>query len=183
LAGSTLFPTVNSQTATFQGGELQTAFKLTSADTLRLDVNLLNNRFGEYLVNLPYSAPFDLSGTPVPLSPKQAYTLDYEHVFALPNGNTLSLDAGATYATKQVAQGNYNGNLTYTQPAYHKSNLNAIYHTMTGNWTFTGYVRNIENKATINNIAGGYPVAFNFLNTNVMLDAPRTYGLIVRKDF
>jgi iron complex outermembrane receptor protein len=183
LAGSTLFPTVNSQTATFKGGEIDTVFKLTAVDQLGFSVNLLDNKYGDYVVDLPYSAVFNLSNTSAPLSPKETYQLGYEHIFSLPNGDTLSAQAISRYATYQLAQGNYDGNATYTQPGYHKSDANLVYHSDRVGVTVTGYIRNIENKAIINSIAGGYPTLDNINYTNAMIDPPRTFGLTVRKEF
>jgi iron complex outermembrane recepter protein len=183
FAGSTLFPTVNSQTATFEGGEIDTLFKITAADQLGFNVNFLNNRYDQYVVDLPYSSVFNLSNTTAPLSPKQVYALVYEHIFSLPNGDTLSAQVNSIYTTHQIAQGNYDGNTTYDQPGYHKSGANLVYHSDPLGLTITGWIRNIENKATINSIAGGYPTLDNIAYTNGMIDPPRTFGLTVRKDF
>jgi iron complex outermembrane receptor protein len=183
LAGATLFPTVNSQTATFEGGELQATLAITSADRAGFQVNVLHNKFDRFVVELPFASTFDQSGADVPLSPKATYLVNYEHTFRIPNGDALTLAANSQYVTSHIVTGNYGSNNTYTQPSYHRSAANLTYQTASSGWTFSAFVRNIENKATINTVAGGYPVLENVNLVNVMIDPPRTYGVSVRKDF
>jgi iron complex outermembrane recepter protein len=183
LAGSTLFPTVNSQTATFEGGELNAAWQMTKADRFGFDLNVLHNLYGTFVVALPYTSVFNLSGTEVPLSPKATYALSYQHSFTMPNGDALTFAGYSQIVMSHVVDGNYNGDVTYTQATYHKTDLSANYHTARSGWTFTLFVRNVENAAVINSISGGYPVLPDLNYTNVMLDPPRTYGGSIRKDF
>ncbi len=182
LAGATLFPTVNSQTATFEGGELDVIWKVTPHDTLGFDLNWLHDRYDEFVVALPFSPVFDLSHTDVPLAPRATYGLNYEHVFQIANGDTLSFAADSRLVMSHLVTGNYGNNTTYTQPRYHKSNANLTYQAH-GGWNIGAYIRNIENKATFNTISGGYPVAPDIAWTNVMIDPPRTFGLKVAKEF
>ncbi len=183
FAGATLFPTVNSQTATFKGGELDAIWKVTQADTLGFDVNWLHDRYDEFVVALPFSPVFDLSGTDVPLTPRSTYGVNYSHVFTIANGDTLSFAANSWLVMSHLVSGNYGSNYTYTQPKYHKTGVNLTYRTASSGWSVTAFVRNIENKATINTISGGYPVLPNLNYTNVMLDPPRTFGLRIGKEF
>jgi iron complex outermembrane receptor protein len=185
FAGATLFPTLNSQTASFTGGEIQLKWVPTPADVVGLNVNLLNNRFDTFYVALPYSPPVDLSDTPIPLSPKQTYTLNYEHNFHLPIG-VLSFGLNPQYVTRQLATGNQGSttnSASYWQAGYLKSNANVSLQLPDSGWTVYAFVRNIENKAVVNTVAGGYPILQNIAFVNAMLDPPRTYGLSVRKDF
>jgi hypothetical protein len=41
----------------------------------------------------------------------------------------------------------------------------------------------VTNRATINTVAGGYPVVDNLLLINAMVDPPRTMGASIQKDF
>jgi iron complex outermembrane receptor protein len=185
FAGATLFPTLNSQTATFEGGELQIKWAVTTDDTVGLDVNVLHNRFDTFYVALPYSPPVDLSGTPVPLSPQETYFLNYRHTFRLPVG-ALSFGVDSQYVLRQVASGNQGATANdalYWQPSYHKSNANLSFEVPNSGWTIYTFVRNIENKAVVNTVAGGYPILQNVALANAMLDQPRTFGVSIRKDF
>ncbi len=185
-AGATLFPTVNSQTATFQGGELAAEFALTADDRLGVSVNYLHNKFDKFVIDLPFVSVIDLSGTDVPLSPKVAASLSYQHIFRLGNAGDLTAGADAHYSDSYYATGNQGGaagNALYTQPSYTKINANLAWHSASGGWTVSAFVRNLTNKKTINTVAGGYPVIENFLLVNAMIDPPRTWGAAVQKDF
>lgn len=182
LAGTTLFPTVNSQSSTYQGGEIQALVLATPVDKISVNMNFLDNRYNTFVVTLPGASTYDQSGREVGLSPKATYTLAYDHTFNLPNGDTLNLAANSLYSEHQLVSGTYGDNLNYVQPAYHKSGANLTYHS-SNNWTVRAYVRNIENKATINVIQNGYPVGAQANEVNVMLDPPRTYGGEISKQF
>ncbi|HZU63860.1 MAG TPA: TonB-dependent receptor [Novosphingobium sp.] len=191
LLGDTLFPTVNSQTATFEGGEVQAIWKLTANDRLSFGFNYLHDRFGRFVVALPYAATQDLSGSRVPQAPETTVTIGLDHTFHLPGDMALNLGASTQFVSSYLAQGNYTqysdagaaiGTGYYTQGAFHKTSLTATL-TAHGGWTLSAFARNIENKATINTIAGGYPIAQNILQANAMVDPPRTFGFALRKDF
>jgi len=186
FVGATLFPTLNSQKATFQGGELQTEFALTAADRLRFDVNILKNTFDTFVISLPFAPVQNLSGTDVPLSPKTAYTLAYEHKFNLGAAGSLAVGADAHYSADYLATGNqgaFAGNAPYTQPSYTKTNAHVSWNSGDSGWEVSAFIRNISNKASINTVAGGYPVIPNFFVINAMIDPPRTFGATVKKEF
>jgi iron complex outermembrane receptor protein len=186
LAGATVFPTLNSQKATFQGGEVQAEFALSAVDRLGVSVNVLDNMFNQFVIALPFAPVTDLSGTDVPLAPKSAVALSYAHDFNLGNGGKFTFAADAHYTAKHFATGNQGGttgNALYTQPSNTKVNANLSWDSGESGWILQAFVRNLTNKATINTIAGGYPVLDDFLLTNAMVDPPRTYGLSLRKTF
>jgi iron complex outermembrane receptor protein len=184
--GATFFPTLNSQTATFQGGEVAAEFALSSADRVGLGVNYLDNKFDRFVVTLPFSPTVDLSNTAVPLSPRFAASLSYQHVFKLGNAGDLTAGADAHYSGRYVVsgnQGNTAGAALYVQPSFAKLNANLAWHSASGGWTVSAFVRNVTNRATINTVAGGYPVVDNLLLINAMVDPPRTMGASIQKDF
>ena len=186
LAGSTLFPTINSQTATFEGGELQAEFALTAADHLGISLNVLHDTFDRFVIALPFAPVIDLTGTDVPLTPRTAASVSYGHQFNLGSAGTLTAAADAHYSARYYATGNQGattGNALYTQPSYTKVNANLTWKSATGGWIVAAFARNLTNKATINTIAGGYPTLDNFLLTNAMVDPPRTFGASVQKEF
>jgi iron complex outermembrane recepter protein len=186
FVGATFFPTLNSQTATFQGGELSTEFAISSVDRVGLDVDYLDNTFNNFVVSLPFTATTDLSGTSVPLSPRFAAALSYQHVFKLGNAGDLTAGADGHYSGRYIVSGNQGsttGNALYVQPSYAKLNANLSWHSAAGGWTVSAFARNITQRATVNTVAGGYPVAYNLLLINAMVDPPRTIGASVQKDF
>jgi iron complex outermembrane receptor protein len=186
FVGATFFPTLNSQSATFQGGEVAGEFALTNVDRVGLGVNYLDNKYDRFTVSLPFAPTVDLSGTDVALSPRFAASLSYQHIFKLGNGGDLTAAADAHYSGRYVVsgnQGNTTGSALYVQPSYAKLNANLAWHSASGGWTVSAFVRNATNRATINTVAGGYPVVDNLFLINVMIDPPRTMGASVRKDF
>lgn len=187
ILNGTFFPIVNSQTATFQGGEFSARLRPTRNDNLGVSINFLDNTFDDFLLDLPYSAPVDFSHTPVFLSPKSTVRLDYERGLDLPNGDRITAGADISFVSHQTAQGSYVTNagetLLYRVPSYHKTNANLSYNFRKIDLTISAFIRNIENKAVVNSVAAGFPIPENFFQVNYRLDAPRTYGFSVRKAF
>jgi iron complex outermembrane recepter protein len=60
--------------------------------------------------------------------------------------------------------------------------LQAGYITTSG-WTVNAFVRNLENKATVNTISNGYAALPSYAQAIADLDPPRVFGLSLRKDF
>jgi iron complex outermembrane receptor protein len=184
--GATFFPTLNSQTATFQGGEVAGELAVSSTDRVGLGVNYLSNKFDRFVVTLPFSPTLDLSNTAVPLSPRFAGYLSYQHIFQLGKGGDLTAGADAHYSGRYIVsgnQGNTTGTALYTQPSYAKLNANLTWHSASGGWTVSAFARNLTDRATINTVAGGYPVVDNLLLINAMVDPPRTFGASIQKAF
>jgi iron complex outermembrane recepter protein len=184
--GATFFPTLNSQTATFQGGEVSGEFALSGIDRVGLGVNYLDNKFDRFVVTLPFSPTVDLSNTAVPLSPRFAGYASYQHIFKLGSAGDLTAGVDAHFSGRYVVSGNQ-GNTTdsalYVQPSFAKLNADLAWHSATGGWTVSAFARNLTQRATINTVAGGYPVADNVLLINAMVDPPRTLGASIQKDF
>jgi iron complex outermembrane receptor protein len=185
IANGTFFPTVNSQTATFEGGELNLEWRATPADTFTFSVNLLHNTYDQFNLVLPYAPQIDLSNTGVFLSPRRTFTLGYEHDFRLPNSDHLVVGAYSQEVSSQIAQGLYTAgadSVEYIQPSYHRTNAYIAYKMPSG-WAVNAYIRNIENVAVVNIVAAGYPIPQNFNLVNYRLDPPRTFGVMVSKSF
>jgi iron complex outermembrane receptor protein len=181
-SGPTSFPVVNSQVATFEGGEFNVLYRLTHADTVNFDLNYLNNKFDKFVVVLPNFVQ-DLSGTDVPLSPRTTFSIGYEHEFALAGGGALTVGVNSQIVSSQVAQGSYGDNHVYHDPAFHKTGVNISYVSADGAWTANAYVRNIENEAVISALAGGYPLPGIDGFIGVHEEQPRTYGVSIRRNF
>ena len=98
----------------------------------------------------------------------------------------LGVGADAHYSDQYLAtgnQGSFAGNAPYTQPSYTKTNAHVSWSSGDSGWEVSAFIRNIANKATINTVAGGYPVVPNFFVVNAMIDPPRTFGAAVKKEF
>jgi len=98
----------------------------------------------------------------------------------------LTAGVDAHFSGRYVVSGNQ-GNTTdsalYVQPSFAKLNANLAWHSASGGWTVAAFARNLTNRATINTVAGGYPVADNVLLINAMVDPPRILGASIQKDF
>ncbi len=192
IAGGTFFPFVNSQKATFRGGELDANWRITPYDKLGLSFNYLDDVYNVFNLVLPYSPPpQSLSNTQVPQAPRTTFTPQFEHDFSFTNGDALAFNVESQIVSSQIAQGSYTDNVysatprsyTYRQPAYHKTDVSLTYTTAESGWTFNAYIRNIENVAVINRVSDGYPQMNSYPYLNYALDDPRTFGFTVRKDF
>ncbi len=184
LAGNVLFPTVNSQTATFEGGELDVIGRVTPFDMVKFEANLLADTYGKFVLNLPYTPTLNFSNTPVALAPKATYTMSYQHVFTMPNDDTLAVGADSTVVLRHPVNAFYTTDtgtdIVYNMPTYHRTNVNLTYETAENGWSVTAYIRNIENVAVITDVEPGYPTQpYN----NAELDPPRTFGFTVKKTF
>ncbi len=187
LAGATLFPTINAKTATFEGGELNMLARLTPVDTLGFNVNLLADNFNNFIVALPYTTAVNFSGAQVANAPKATYSMNYEHTFMMPNGDSLNIGANSDVVMSHRTDGTYNNSAhvatLYYQPTYHETGVNVNYETAESGWTVSAYIRNIENVAVVNSVGSGYPALANIAQVNVQLDQPRTFGFNVKKVF
>ncbi|BBF72026.1 TonB-dependent receptor [Sphingomonas bisphenolicum] len=187
ILNGTFFPIVNSQSATFKGGEFSARWRPSRNNNLGISLNLLDNKFDDFLLELPYSAPVDFSHTPVFLSPRSTIRIDYERGVDLANGDRLAAGADVSFVSHQIAQGSYanaaGDTLLYRVPSYHKTNANLSYTVRKMDLTISAFIRNIENKAVVNSVASGFPIPENYFQVNYRLDAPRTYGFSLRKSF
>ncbi|PBN41843.1 TonB-dependent receptor [Sphingobium sp. D43FB] len=187
ILNGTFFPIVNSQSATFKGGEFSARWRPSRDDNLGISLNLLDNTFDDFLLELPFSAPVDFSNTPVFLSPRSTVRIDYERGINLANGDRLTAGADISFVSHQIAQGSYvNGageTLLYRVPSYRKTNANLSYRVSKIDLIISAFIRNIENKAVVNSVAAGFPIPENYFQVNYRLDAPRTYGFSLRKSF
>ncbi|MHB8285359.1 MAG: TonB-dependent receptor [Caulobacteraceae bacterium] len=108
---------------------------------------------------------YNVSGAVQPHSPKYAFTISYQHIFHLPGNSTLSAGGDAFHSTSYwvhpVEDAEYYG----YQPGYWLGNANVTFTPSHGNWTLTGWIRNVSNYAVKESTL---PV--------VTIGDPRTFG-------
>ena len=128
----------------------------------------------------------DYTGKPETFCPEWTLNGTYSHNFHLTNGGTLTARMDSRYQTEMLItfsdlyQEGYPG-MAYDdyfvfysqgdfiwQEKYHLSNVSLIYAHPDGKWTFTGYIKNLEN----------YAVKKNIMKGSMMIGPPRTYGAI-----
>ena len=179
----TLFPTLNSQKATFYGGELNVTARISPNDTFELYANWLHDRFDNFTYTTGLLGTVDNSGKKVPNAPDIRFGGSFEHVFALGNARTLTMNLNTEITGPFFAD--VSNVLASRNPTRTRSGASLSYNETNTGWSVTAFVRNIENKAVINQWAPAYPDPFSTDagRNNVMLDPPRTYGISVRREF
>lgn len=168
-SGLLFFLTLNSQKATFTGGELEANFLITPDDRFDLAATFLDAKFNRFLV-----AGLDYSGNRVPYTPRYTFAPAYQHSFLLPNA--AKLDArietrivGSHYVTAANEP-------AARQSAYTQTSANLTYEAANGKWSVIGWIRNIENKGVIYDInpPGTQPESLGYPFP------PRTFGLTLK---
>jgi iron complex outermembrane receptor protein len=174
LPGSILsFVTVNSQTAEFYGGEVESIFLPTANDRIDLSVSLLKARFLTF--NVP-SIGIQISGFDVPNAPHSTATLGVQHSFRLSNGASLIAHAEAHYTSSQWVDLLHGAGSH--QESYTRSQADFSYEPASGKWRVTAWGRNLEDYGAISSYL--YNVA---LQTQGVPLPPRTYGITATMNF
>jgi iron complex outermembrane receptor protein len=189
--------TFNAGSATIYGLDVDSGFRLTSADTLTASLSLLHATFGELLgiynvycvpascnssttsisdldPNTPGVQSPNLAGNTPALSPKIVLSLGYDHVFPLANGATFKAGLTGRYKSSYYTDFyNYND---AQQKSYAQGDINLEYKTADGHLFVQGYVQNFTNYRPLQNAyyisAGPSDRIFNF-----WYGQPRLYGV------
>jgi iron complex outermembrane recepter protein len=162
------FITVDSQKATFYGGEVEATALVGDAGQLDLSVTALHARFGEFVVG-----SIDNTGHKVQGAPPFTASAAYQHTFDLPGGQIRARVSSSYVDGHFVANNNAPGSF---QSSYTKTGLDVSFLNATHTWSVTAFARNLENEAVMASyadpISRGGDIGF--------LEAPRTYGVTVR---
>lgn len=164
---NTFFLTINSQKATFYGGEIESSILVSDAGKLDLSVALLHAEFDEFITPAE-----NLSGNELQSAPKYTFTASYQHTFELAGGDRLIAQADS-----RLVDGHYTANSnapeTY-QNTYTRSGASVTYET--AGLALTAFVRNIENKGIM--MAYTAPI---FRQAGLgAYEPPRTIGVTAR---
>jgi iron complex outermembrane recepter protein len=183
------------------GLDIQTTTMVTQNFKVDLSVSYLKKYFTKLYYNfLPITnelgiPDLDYSGKDMTFAPHWTVTLSLNYNMALWNGGTLTprLDSRFQSSYKmyfldtkvgvsrtqagvlQITQMDLSK--AATQEPYHVSDFTLVYAHPTGNWTLTGYIKNLEDYAVKRSIE----VQMNA--GNMSLGAPRTYGGILSVKF
>ena len=171
----------NAGQAKVYGNELSAEFQATSQDRFSAALNYLHATFTSYVVPAYLGeggGPVpeqNYSGYRLPNAPQWSGTMSYAHRFDLTGGSSVTGLASTYisdfyYAYFQEQQGT-------EQKPYTKTLVSLTYQNAGHDFSVSGFVKNIENNATL--ISGSYTEPFTY----VFLDAPRTYGFTVSKRF
>jgi len=184
------------------GVDLQTSTILTSHDEVDLSVSYNKKTwtrlyFDYWDITNSIGIPdLDYSGKTSTYAPTWNVQLTYSHNFLLPNDmGTITARLESKYQSEyRMEIPEYRVGLTSAtddtiyrvwilpyimQEGYTISNFSAIYANSDGNLTFTAYVKNITNYAVKRAIRD---IASSGVQT-LMLDAPRTYGVVMTIKF
>jgi iron complex outermembrane recepter protein len=163
------FPSVNSQKARFDGGEIESHYKIEEHTQFDLALSVLTAKHTEFV-----TPTFDWSGHRVEDAPPKTIIAGLSHDFLLPNGGSL---IGKITTNLVAGYFNQDSNLpgTYTN-SYTNTSAFLTYKHPLGHWSITGWVRNLENYAVIN-VAQGQVERPGF---NVFLYPPREYGFTLK---
>ena len=187
---------VNAQGAKGYGLEFELAAKITSDDNVQFSA-ALQHTWMENLVTLDsrlYSLPAgqihvaNIKGNDLPHTPAANLTLQYDHVFTMPNGDNVvpristhyeSL-SWLSYYNEETPIGGVS-DWDY-QKAYTRTDLSLAYKGMGDKkYEVEAYVRNVENKNIKTN--AGVDMINNVPNPVAIYQPPRTYGIRLRYSF
>ncbi|MGC3983140.1 MAG: TonB-dependent receptor [Steroidobacteraceae bacterium] len=150
-------------------------------------------------------------GQTLPQAPRWSAQANYSHQFELPQGGRLTPRVTGYYKTayyfnETTGTGDTNLMLNSNwaiangkakdqdniQDAYSKFDVNLGYQPRDGKWSLNGYVKNVQNRATMTSanptiLTTGSVATGDIRQTAVggfvQLDAPRTYGLTLQANF
>lgn len=154
--------TTNAASASVQGIEAEGSYAFTNAARLTFGFAATNAEYENYSP----TALDNWSGQSLDRAPSTIVTLGYTHVFSLANSGDITVRAGTRYSSAYYISDNAAG-IRYQQPSVHKSDVSVTYTSPNGNYYVQAYVKNLEDKVTIENLV---PSSF-------FVSAPRTFGV------
>lgn len=168
VTGAVTSQTLNAAKASVKGAELEGKYAPSSAGKINFSATYLDAQFKSYKP----TATTNWSGYSLAKSPKTTFGLGYTHNWDMDSGAVLSAHIGTIYTSSYVLN-DYGNAVQFTQPAYHKSDVNLNYSPAGYKWSVQGYIRNIEDKTVMTNYGppfAGFPATAN-------LAPPRTAGV------
>jgi iron complex outermembrane receptor protein len=205
---------------TSRGVELAIDFLATPVDRINFHTTYNPTKIGDS--NNPWSNPFSVSNgfqtclgtdkvgipipygchqiltanSPLPAAPLWAGNLTYEHTFSLASGAHI-----LAHSDTHFQSSTYGAIVEYPdsfQGSWAQTNLSLVYESADGKWKFSGWVRNVANKAVIDDgQAGSAGKSESVCQANspakilscsgtpvfVDLEAPRTFGFTITSNF
>jgi iron complex outermembrane receptor protein len=175
------------------GLDVMTSMIITSKDRLDVSISYGHKEFTKMFwdwsdVTNGLGIPdLDLSGKLMPMAPEWTINGNYSHNFSLANGGVLTARIDSKLVSEYIVSWNHiqmnldpnwqpvlvDNTAINQQESYMMSNFTLVYTDPSGGWTFSGYMKNIENYAA--KLGSG----MGSLN----ITSPRTYGGILTITF
>jgi iron complex outermembrane receptor protein len=154
------------------GSELEADFKVTQADSLKLNMGYLNTTIEGYTPIHPNGAhapAVNLQGDPLPRAPTWTVSGTYQHMFILPGGASLTPSVDFRHSTSYYlsSQEQDTAALDQLAPGWWQVGAALNFTAASGKWNANVYVKNISNAVIEDNYSVGY----------IVLQAPRTVGV------
>jgi iron complex outermembrane receptor protein len=189
--GNAAFGFVNAGKATLYGLDPDITFKVTEADTLHLVAEWIQSRYNSF----NYQSAFPVATSCAETGATGAFTIDcsgkqlahvskwsgnigYDHRFQLPQDASLVFSVDAQFASAKWLQIEFSP--AERAPGYVTEDASLAYYPPSGNWSLTGYVRNIANKAIY---SSGNANAFGPQTFAAAIGSPRTFGARLHYEF
>jgi iron complex outermembrane receptor protein len=165
------FPSVNAQKARYNGGEIESHFKVAEHTQLDLALTVLDAKHTKFV-----TPSFDWSGHRVQRAPPKTIIAGLSQDFSLPNGGTLVGRITTNYVAGNFTQdSNLPGDY---QDSYTNTSAYLTYKHPDSHWSLTGWVRNLEDYAVMNVSQG----SVSRPGWNVFMFPPRTFGFTLKYD-
>ena len=160
----------NAQKSEIYGAQIDTSFLITPEDQINLNIGLLHATSPTLVLPSSVSGRTNFDGFTLPQSPTGTVSANYQHIFALPGGATLTPRVSTYFESSRWAT--YNHLAGTHQNPYDKTDLQLTYAPESRKWSLQGYVRNITNVIVYDN-----QVATTLPGPGAgFLEPPRTYG-------
>ncbi|MDE2372143.1 MAG: TonB-dependent receptor [Burkholderiales bacterium] len=153
-----------------RGLEVETVYKPTPNDKIRLGVTFLSAHFGTFV--LPTGQNY--TGFVLPQAPSRQGVYGYEHLWELADGGSVSatLQGRAVSSVWTV----FKQSKGSAQSGYNMTDFYLRYLFPKGDWSITGYVKNLQNVAVMESFASGSLAT-------ATVAPPRTEGVIANYTF
>ena len=179
----------NAGKAHIDGVEVDANLLLTGNDLLSANVVYTNAVYDSFGYVDLLNGPVNLTGKKIPYVAPISASLSYTHTFHLSNGGSVDASVHTRIQDRATLSYNPSPDPTTISPGYTRTDFNVTYTAPNDRWSVTGYVRNIEGSADLDTVFGnstGPGVGLTPTNTftpEVSIQAPRTFGFIVRYKF
>jgi iron complex outermembrane receptor protein len=154
------------------GSELELLYRLTANDRVGFNYNYVESKWVDKSAAFASAQP----ETKRALTPT-TITANYEHLFNLAGGSTVSARIDGKYEAAHVTQNLHADWLAQGYGQYAQvgsrtiGNLSAVWMSNGGKWSIVGYVRNFTDKHYASYTIGGDPLKFSVARTD-----PRVFG-------
>lgn len=139
----------------------------------------LKSEYNDFIYYIGGGGPFDASGNDFYRTPEVSLRLDTDYTIPLASGNII-LATDWSYRSRIYHNATVQNDPLQETPGYWIGNLRASYETADGNWTFTGFVNNVTDKAPVFLRQIANPNTGTQPNN---ISAPKTWGLQVNYKF